>query len=277
MSDPTPPGPSAPAGVDTTVPSAARLYDYYLDGKNNYAVDREMGGRLLKAMPELKMAAHANRLFLGRAVEFMAAQGVDQFVDIGSGLPTQEPVHEVARRHIPDARVVYVDHDPVVRVHAEALLADRPEITGVVLGDMREPEKVFRADDLLSRIDLNRPVGLLLIAVLHFLKDEQGPYELVRRYLDRLAPGSYIAITHLERDTHPERADYLQQMYESTSSPGQIRGRDEIARFFTDVTLVEPGLVHLADWRPRDTQPYYSPEQVWGLAGVGRWDGPAGS
>ncbi|MDA0567462.1 SAM-dependent methyltransferase [Streptomonospora sp. S1-112] len=277
MSAPTPPGPPAPAGVDTTVPSAARLYDYYLDGKNNYAVDREMGGKLLKAVPELKMAAHANRLFLGRAVEFMAEQGVDQFVDVGSGLPTQDPVHEVARRHIPDARVVYVDHDPVVRVHAEALLADRPEITGVVLGDMREPEKVFRADDLVSRIDLNRPVGLLLIAVLHFLKDEQAPYELVRRYLDRLAPGSYIAITHLERDTHPERADFLQQMYESTSSPGQIRSGDEIARFFADVTLVEPGLVHIADWRPRDTQPYYSPEQVWGLGGVARWDGPARS
>ncbi|GAB3445789.1 SAM-dependent methyltransferase [Streptomonospora sediminis] len=223
-----PANPAAPgrsAGVDPTVPSSTRLYDYYLGGKNNYAADREAGDRILAAIPEGRMWARANRAFLGRAVDLMCERGVDQFLDIGAGLPAEAPVHEVARRHHAEARVVYVDHDPVVRVHAEALLADRPDITGVVEADMRDPKTIFADPALTRRLDLSRPIGLLLVAVLHFLKDEQRPFDLVRNYLDHLPAGSYVAISHVEGDTHPERARFAQDSYEATSSPGQIRSQ----------------------------------------------------
>ncbi|GAA1760204.1 SAM-dependent methyltransferase [Streptomonospora arabica] len=271
---PSTPDPAAPAGIDTTVPSPARLYDYYLGGKNNYAVDRELGDRIMQSLPETRQSAVANRLFLGRAVDFLCEQGIDQFIDIGSGLPTQDPVHEVARRRHPDARVVYVDYDPAVRVHAEALLADDPELTGVVQHDMREPEGLYRHPELTARIDPERPVGLLMLALLHFVTDDQHPYDLVRRHLEHLAPGSYLVISHAESDSHPDRADYASQEYRSSSANLRVRTQEEIKAFFADVTPVPPGVVHLADWRPRDNQPYYTSQQVSGLAGVARWDGP---
>ncbi|MFD0775254.1 SAM-dependent methyltransferase [Streptomonospora algeriensis] len=259
-----------------TVASAARLYDYYLGGKNNFAVDRELAGKIELQVPEIKQMARANRRFLGRAVEHMAKHGVDQFLDIGSGLPAENPVHEVARRHVPDARVVYVDHDPVVRVHAEALLADRAEITGVIEADMRDPEGIFDHPELNGRIDPNRPVGLLLVAMLHFLQDHENPYGLLRRYLERLPAGSYVAISHIENDTAPERAAALEQLYAATNSPGQTRSRAEIARFFDGLELVDPpGLTHGGDWTTSlapltDAADYIPPEQAWGLAGVAR-------
>ncbi|GAB3486227.1 SAM-dependent methyltransferase [Nocardiopsis coralliicola] len=264
---------SAPAGVDTTVPSSARLYDYYLGGKNNYEVDRAAAERILAAVPELRMAARANRAFLRRAVEAMCAEGVDQFIDVGAGLPAEGPVHEVARRHLPDARVVYVDHDPAVRAHADALLVDRPDSTAAVQADLRDPDAVFADRELRERIDLSRPVGLLLIAVLHFIKDEEQPYALVERYLEHLPPGSFLVISHLEKDSQPERARFLEQMYESTSSPGQIRTQAEVRRFFDRAALLDPGVVHLADWRPREGEPRYGSDQVWAVGGVGRLDG----
>ncbi|GAB3486222.1 SAM-dependent methyltransferase [Nocardiopsis coralliicola] len=265
----------APAGVDTTVPSSARLYDYFLGGKNNYAVDREAADRMLAAVPEIRMWAHANRAFLRRAVDLMCAEGVDQFLDIGAGLPAQGPVHEVAREHSPEARVVYVDNDPVVRAHADALLVDRPDRTAVVDADMRNPDALFAHAGLRERIDLSRPVGVLMIAMLHFVRDEQEPFALLDRYLEHLPAGSFVAISHAENDTHPERARFMEEMYQATSSPGQIRPQAEVRRFFDRLTLLEPGVVHLADWRPRPDEPYYDPDQVWAVCGVGRWDGPA--
>ncbi|KIH97598.1 hypothetical protein LP52_17925 [Streptomonospora alba] len=263
-------GPDVPPGVDPTTASSARIYDYMLGGKNNYTVDRQTGEQILQAVPETRMLAHANRAFMGRAVDAMGELGVDQFLDIGAGLPAQSPVHEVARRRHPDTRAVYVDHDPVVRVHAEALLAERPDITGVVEADMREPETIFAHPELTGRLDLGRPVGLLLVSMLHFLTDDQQPYALMRRYLDHLPAGSCVAISHIEHDTHPERARYLQRVYESTSSPGQSRSLSEIRRFFSGTTLLEPGLVHLGDWRPRSDEPYYSSEQVWMVGALAR-------
>ncbi|GAA4916882.1 SAM-dependent methyltransferase [Streptomonospora salina] len=268
------PDPAAPAGIDTTVPSSARLYDYYLGGKNNYAVDREMGDRIMQTLPETRQSAVANRMFLGRAVDFLCEQGVDQFIDIGSGLPTQDPVHEVARRHHPGARVVYADYDPAVRVHAEALLADDPELTSVVQADMRDPEAVYTHPAVAAHLDFDRPVGLLMLAVLHFVTDDQHPYELVRRHLEYLAPGSYLVISHAESDTSPERADYATDEYRASSANLRVRTQEEIAAFFADVSPVPPGIVHVSDWRPRDDQPYYTSQQVSGLAGAARWDGP---
>ncbi|MDT0301397.1 SAM-dependent methyltransferase [Streptomonospora wellingtoniae] len=271
---PSTPDPAPPAGIDTTVPSPARLYDYYLGGKNNYAVDRELGDRIMQSLPETRQSAVANRLFLGRAVDFLCEQGIDQFIDIGSGLPTQDPVHEVARRHHSGARVVYVDYDPAVRVHAEALLADDPELTGVVQHDMRDPEGLYGRPQLTARIDPDRPVGLLMLALLHFVTDDQNPYDLVRRHLEHLAPGSYLVISHAESDSHPDRAEYASQEYRSSSANLRVRTQDEIRAFFSDVSPVPPGVVHLSDWRPRDDQPHYTSQQVSGLAGVARWDGP---
>ncbi|WP_052809729.1 SAM-dependent methyltransferase [Streptomonospora alba] len=275
VDDPTPAAPPPPPGVDTTVPSVARLYDYALGGKNNYATDREAAERMLAVLPEARLLAYANRAFLGRTVDFMCELGIDQFLDIGAGLPAQNPVHGVARRHHPEARVVYVDNDPVVRVHAEALLADRSDITGVVQADMRDPGAVFAHPEVTARLDLSRPAGVLLVAMLHVLNDDQQPFALVRRYLDHLPAGSLVAISHAENDTHPERARFLEQSYRSTSASGQIRSRAEIRRFFDDMTLLEPGLVHVGDWRPRADEPYYAPEQAWILGGLGRWEGPA--
>ncbi|MUL43276.1 SAM-dependent methyltransferase [Streptomonospora sp. PA3] len=274
----TDPGQDGGHGVPT-VPSAARLYDYYLGGKNNFAVDRELAAKIESQVPEIKQMARANRRFLTRAVEYMARQGIDQFLDIGSGLPASDPVHEVARRHSPEARVVYVDHDPVVRVHAEALLADRAEITGVIQADMRDPEGIFADPALTGRIDPDRPVGLLLVAMLHFLQDHEDPYGLLRRYLERLPAGSFVAISHVENETAPERAAALERFYASTSSPGQTRSRAEIARFFEGLELVDPpGLAHGGDWTTDpspvvDADDHIPPEQAWGLAGVARIPG----
>ncbi|MDT0304234.1 SAM-dependent methyltransferase [Streptomonospora wellingtoniae] len=269
--------PSAEGGHGLpTVASAARLYDYYLGGKNNFAVDRELGERIEQQIPEIRQMARANRRFLARAVDYMARQGVDQFLDIGSGLPAEDPVHEVVRRRVPEARVVYVDHDPVVRVHAEALLADRAEITGVVEADMRDPEVIFGRPDLTGRLDLNRPVGLLLVAMLHFLQDHEDPYGLLRRYVERLPTDSYVAISHVENETAPDRAAALERFYASTSSPGQTRSRAGIARFFDGLELVDPpGLTHVDDWTTEpspvvDAAGYIPPERAWGLAGVAR-------
>ncbi|GAA4897689.1 SAM-dependent methyltransferase [Streptomonospora salina] len=262
-----------------TVASAARLYDYYLGGKNNFAVDRDLARQIEQRVPEIKRMARVNRQFLGRAVDYMAGHGVDQFLDIGSGLPAENPVHEVARRHCPEARVVYVDHDPVVRVHAEALLADRAEITGVIEADMRDPESILAHQELTSRIDPNRPVGLLMVAMLHFLPDHEDPYGLLRRYLERLPAGSYVAISHVENETAPERAAALEQLYAATNSPGQTRSHAEIARFFDGLELVDPpGLTHGGDWAPGptpvpDAADYMPREHTWGLAGVARLPG----
>lgn len=254
----------SPNGIDTTTPSAARLYDYYLGGKDNYAVDRAAAQQLFEQVPELTSMARSNRGFLRRAVKFLAQNGVTQFIDIGSGLPTQDPVHEVAQRHAPGSRVVYVDNDPIVQVHAEALLADDPSTTKVVPADLREPEAILDHPDVRGFLDFDKPVAVLMIAVLHFLRDEDGPYDLLQQYRDRLSPGSYIAITHVEKDTHPERAAFLEQVYAATSAPGQTRSHGEVARFFDGMTLVEPGLVHGSDWRPEETETYYPADQAWG-------------
>ncbi|MFD0772311.1 SAM-dependent methyltransferase [Streptomonospora algeriensis] len=259
-----------------TAASAARLYDFYLGGKNNYPVDRDLAAQIETQVPEIKPMARANRRFLSRVVDHMAAQGIDQFLDIGSGLPAENPVHEVARRHHPGARVVYIDYDPTVRVHAEALLAEDPDITGVVQADMREPEAVFAHRELTDRLDLERPVGLLLVAMLHFLTDEEDPAGLLHRYLDHLPTDSFVAISHVESDTAPERAAALERLYGSSTSALRARSHTEIARFFDELDLVDPpGLAHIGTWHSRpipktDDGPPIPPEQAWGLGGLAR-------
>ncbi|GAB3724253.1 SAM-dependent methyltransferase [Nocardiopsis nanhaiensis] len=271
MNDPQP-----PEGTDTSRPSPARLYDYLLGGKDHYTVDRQVGEQLLAQIPELQSMARANRAFLHRVVRYMARQGIDQFLDLGSGLPAANPTHEVAQGTHPTAQVVYVDHDPLAVTHARAMLATEPDRTAVVAADLRDPAAVLDDHDTRRVLDFDRPIGLLLVAVLHFFPDAVRPEEIVRTYLDALPPGSYIAISHVENETAPERAAYLEQVYARTSAPGQTRNRAQIEAFFTGTDLVAPGVVFVSDWPgdPADGHlpltAYHPPEKAWVLGGLAR-------
>jgi O-methyltransferase involved in polyketide biosynthesis len=258
----------ASLGIDTTKPSVARMYDYYLDGKDNYQVDREAVEQVAKAMPEIRQLARENRAFLRRAVRYMARQGIRQFIDIGSGLPTAGNTHEIAQEVAPDARVVYVDNDPVVLVHGRALLV-RDDNTTVATADMRDPVSVLKHPKTTKLIDFDEPVGVLLIAMVHFLTEEERPY-VMDTLRDSLPSGSHIAITHVTRDGQSAAAvDQIEGVYATTSLPIFFRERAQIARFFDGYELVDPGLVTIDAWRPDPADP--APEATrWLYGGVGR-------
>ncbi|MBF9129012.1 SAM-dependent methyltransferase [Plantactinospora sp. S1510] len=245
----------APPGVDTTRPSIARVYDYYLGGKDNFAVDRKAAEMALKVTPDGAEVGRACRAFLRRSVRYLAGEaGIRQFLDIGSGLPTQGNVHEIAHQVDPQARVVYVDNDPMALAHGRALLADA-RTTTVVGGDLREPEKILEDPEVRQMIDFDRPVGLLLLAVLHHLHDDEGPGDITRRLTAALPSGSYLAISHFHDpgDANPEvsqRARRAEKVFNETLGTGRWRTHQEISAFFGDLELSPPGLVPLADWRP---------------------------
>jgi S-adenosyl methyltransferase len=260
----------APAGIDLDRPSAARVYDYYLGGFHNFAVDREMARRAIEMWPELPEIMKANRAFLRRAVQHLVAAGVRQFLDIGSGIPTVGNVHEVAQQAAPDARVVYVDNDPVAVEHSRAILGGN-EQTAVVPADLREPERVLGSPALRRLLDLTEPVALLMVAVLHFVPDEAEPAGLVRRFRDAVAPGSYLVISHASSDGQPVLTQSHRDLYRRTATPMTMRTREQIAAFFDGYDLLEPGLVYLPLWRPYpDAEVDERPERFTGFAGVGR-------
>lgn len=258
----------ASLGIDTSTPSVARMYDYYLDGKNNFRVDREAVDRVADAMPEIRQLARENRAFLRRAVRHMARQGVRQFIDIGAGLPTAGNTHEIAQEVAPDTRVVYVDNDPVVLVHGRALLAT-DDNTAVATADMRDPASVLGHSETTKLIDFNEPVGVLLIAMPHFLTLEERP-KVMGRLRDALPSGSHLAATHVTRDDRPLAVvEQIEAVYANTPMPIYFRERDEIAGFFDGFELVEPGLVTIDAWRPDPADP--APEATfWLYGGVGR-------
>jgi SAM-dependent methyltransferase len=251
----TEPGKPTPP-IDTTIPNAARMYNYWLGGKDNFAADREAAERSTHAVPQMPWFARENRSFLGRAVRFCAGEGVSQFLDIGAGLPTMESVHQVAERITADPRVVYVDHDPVVVTHSRALLA-APN-TAAILGDLTRSDEILDDPEVGRLIDFTKPVGILLVAVLHFVRDEHHPAESLARLRDALAPGSFLVISHVEMlpgqmdgitphsDASRELADARKRMPEVPP----VRNREEIAAFFGDLQLVEPGLTEVWEWRP---------------------------
>lgn len=263
--------PWAPTSIDLTRPSAARVYDYYLGGSHNFAVDRAMADEAMRLWPELPQIMQANRSFLRRAVRYLTSQGITQFIDIGSGIPTAGNVHEVAQRANPDARVVYVDNDPVAVTHSRAILADSAG-AAIVQADLRSPEQIFDDDALQGLVDLTRPVALLLVAVLHFVPDEDDPYGLVARLIAQLPQGSYLAISHASSDGHPELAASHQRLYERTPTPMTMRTGEQIERFFSGTRLVSPGLVPIPRWRP-DEEPHQPDDgtgaRMVGYAGVG--------
>jgi hypothetical protein len=257
------------AGIDATVPSVARIYDYALGGKDNFAVDRKLADTIWQRDPDGRNAAQANRRFLGRAVEFLAGAGIRQFLDLGTGLPSQNNVHEVAQRVCPDARVVYVDNDPVVLAHARALLAT-DKSTAVIGEDMRQPERILAHPTVQQMIDFSQPVAVLFVSVLHFITDDEDPWGIVSAMTEPLIPGSYLTLSHGDLNGPPTDvvAD-VQESYKNASAPGVFRDRDALTRFFDGFELVDPGLVHTTEWRADEAE-RARPGGEWMLAGVGR-------
>lgn len=253
---------------DVTVPNAARMYDYYLGGKNNYQVDRDAAEKIMALGPSRSICV-ANRRFLGRAVRHAAAQGIRQFLDLGTGLPTQENVHEVAKRQDPGARVVYVDYDPVVRAHAQALRMLDDTVT-VIEQDVREPERVLGHADLRKTIDLSRPVAVLFIAILHCLTDDEDPWGVVRALTGELAPGSMIAVSHLTDDAHPEEGAAARKVYDKATAPLIHRSHADVERFFEGFEVLEPGVTRVNEWRPEDDLDRLRPGGEWFYVGMGR-------
>ncbi|TDB74754.1 SAM-dependent methyltransferase [Micromonospora sp. KC723] len=246
---------AAPPGIDMNVPSVARVYDFMLGGKDNFAVDRMVAEHALKITPDGPQAAQANRAFLRRVVRFLVAeQGIDQFLDLGSGLPTRGNVHEVATRHDPRARVVYVDNDPIVLAHGRALLAHDGTAT-VIQADARSPEAILEHPELRRFLDFDRPVGLLLFGILHHIRDDEDPKAIATTLCAALPPGSYAAISHF-RDPgarYPaasDKAREVERIFNQSLGTGRWRTDEEILSFVEGLEVVEPGLVPLAEWRP---------------------------
>jgi hypothetical protein len=236
-------------GIDVTTPHPARVYDFLLGGKNNCPADREVGEQIIAAYPEMPVLARENRRFLTRAVRYAAGQGIRQFLDVGAGFPTSPNTHEVARRVAPQARVVYVDNDRVVVAHGRALLADQH--TSVISADLREPQTILHHPDLRAVIDLTEPVAILLVAILHFIRDEDDPYGIVETLIDAIAPGSYLILSHGSTDfVTPDEAAEGARIYDQAAAPLLLRTRAQIHRFVNRLEPVDPGLVQLPLWRP---------------------------
>ncbi|GAA4608092.1 hypothetical protein BJY16_006665 [Actinoplanes octamycinicus] len=245
-----------PVNLNTDRPHPARVYDYLLGGKDNFAADREAAQRGLQANPDSRIPPRENRLFLRRAVRFLAEQGIDQFLDIGTGIPSAPNVHHVAQSVNPRARIVYVDNDPIVLTHARALLTSHPDgKTDYLDADLRDVDTILDAVKASGTLDLDRPVGLLLIAILHFVGDEHDPWTIVDRLLAALPSGSYLALSHLTGDFRPEAWAQVAEIYRKQGVTMQVRSRAGIERFFTGLELVDPGLQVVPAWRPELGEP----------------------
>ncbi len=238
------------AKIDTSVAHPARVYDYWLGGKDNFAADREAAERVLAVTPGLRERVQANRAFLARTVRYLAGEaGISQFLDIGTGIPAANNTHEVAQAAAPDARIVYVDNDPIVLTHARALLASGPHgATQYVDGDLRDPAAILA--QATRTLDFNQPIALLLFGIMHLVSAAEDPYALVAELMAALPAGSYLALSHPASDINPGQAEAQRRYNERVSTPQTLRTRDEVARFFLGLDLVPPGLVYVHTWRP---------------------------
>lgn len=264
----------APRGIDITVPSVSRMYDFYLGGSHNFEVDREAARKAMEFLPGLPKIMQANRAFMRRAVRFAVSEGITQFLDIGSGIPTFGNVHEVAQAADPEARVAYVDHDPVAVAHSQAVLEGNDRAV-IAAADLRRPREIVKSPEISELLDLKRPVALLLVAVLHFIEDSDDPRSALTELREALAPGSLVVITHASYEGIPvtqEEAGGAVGVYKNIRNPLIMRSRDEISRFFEGYEMIEPGLVPMPNWRP-DTPlapEHEDPFAFSGFAGVGR-------
>jgi O-methyltransferase involved in polyketide biosynthesis len=257
--------------VDLKTPNVARMYDYLLGGKDNFAADREAVREVVGHAPDTPFMARENRAFLRRAVRFLAEHGIRQFVDIGSGLPTQGNVHEIAHQVAPDAHVVYVDMEPIVLTHGRALLANTPRVA-VIQGDARRTDDILNDPELCRLIDLGRPVAVLMLAVLHFIGDYDDPGAIVARLHAAMAPGSYLVVSHVTADFDADRrVRDAGAVYEKATYQITLRSRPEVSGLFHGFEMVDPGLTTLSLWRP-DPGSMLPPqaERQWCYAGVGR-------
>ncbi|MFD4525867.1 SAM-dependent methyltransferase [Streptomyces sp. NPDC058470] len=262
----------APRSIDISVPSVSRIYDYYLGGSHNFEVDREAARKAMGFMPGLPKIMQANRAFMRRAVRFATGEGITQFLDIGSGIPTFGNVHEIAQESRPGARVVYVDNDPVAVAHSQAVLEGN-EDADVLAADLLKPREILASSQVQRLIDLNRPVALLLVAILHFVEDADDPYGAVAELRDALAPGSLLVVTHASYEGIPllqEQAEGTVDVYKNIRNPLIMRSREDVARFFEGYDMVEPGLVPMPKWRPDTAPEDEDPYSFSGFAGVGR-------
>ncbi|WP_235558055.1 SAM-dependent methyltransferase [Sphaerimonospora mesophila] len=264
---------AVPTGIDSHIPNAARMYNYFLGGKDNFPTDREAAERVLTIAPEARELARQNRAFLRRAVRYLVAEaGIRQFVDIGAGLPTQGNVHEVAAEVDPGTQVAYVDNDPVVLSHARALLSSTTN-TIAVQGDLRDPEAILDDPELNSLIDFTEPVAILLVAVLHFISDSDKPDDLIGRLRDAVPRGSYLVLSHVTAEERPDTAHQAAEVYRDANMSVTLRSRERILGMFDGFELVEPGLVREDEWRP-DQEPLAGSAgratPTWFLCGVGR-------
>jgi hypothetical protein len=258
-----------PKEFDTGIPHSARIYDYWLGGKDNFAADRQMGEVFLQQIPSMREMAKENRDFVTRSTHFLAAQGIRQFLDIGTGIPTSPNLHETAQEVCPDARVVYVDNDPIVLTHARALMVSNDSgRVAYVDGDLCEPRSILTVPALTQVLDLSEPVALMLIAVLMLLGDDDDPHGAVATLCDALPSGSYLALTHPTQDFDPKAMSVVTQAARGGGMTFAPRGRAEVERFFGGWTLEEPGLVPVKVWRPNTEQD--DPKSAYYWAGVAR-------
>jgi hypothetical protein len=258
-----------PEGVEVTVPNAARMYDYALGGYHNFAIDREFVDRAEQMLPGAIAVGHANRAFVGRSVRWLVAAGVRQFLDIGSGIPTLGNVHEVAQAAAPDAKVMYVDIDPVAVAHSQAILAGNP-LAEVIQADLRAPGDILYHPEVTRLLDFSQPVAVLLNAVLHFVPNSDDPARSLAQIRESLVQGSYIAMTHgTYVEEVEDRAAEIRKLYKQTPTSVHLRSRAEVLDMVTGLDLVEPGIVPVTDWHP-DPEARDDPAQPAILAVVGR-------
>ena len=261
------------ARIDTTRPHPARVYNYLLGGKDNFAVDRETAEKVMQSWGTARAAARENRAFLGRAVRYLVTEaGIRQFLDIGTGLPSANNVHEVAQSIAPQCRVVYVDNDPIVLAHARALLASSPQgRTAYIDADARQPEKILADPLTLDTLDFSQPIALMLVAILHFIPDDQDPAAMIATLLDALPSGSYLVATHVTPEYDPDMLYGAGRVYQDRGLSGALRTADELAALaFTGLEMVEPGIVPVSEWRPEGDGPHPLPAEVNANAGVAR-------
>jgi hypothetical protein len=258
----------APESVDLEQPNAARVYDYLLGGVANFAKDREFAARLTQIAPEAPKIARTNRAFLRRAVRYCLDNGVRQFLDIGSGIPTAGNVHEIVQRIDPSARVVYVDIEPVAVAHTELILADN-ENADVVRGNLLEPDELLSSAPARRLLNLDEPVAVLMVAVLHFLNDDTGPHAAVARYVDAVTPGSYLVLSHIAADDTDEQSQ-ARNLYQKDAIPILGRTREQLAAFFTGMEILDPGIVWTPQWHPETNDNITEPERSKAYAAVGR-------
>ncbi|MET7476002.1 SAM-dependent methyltransferase [Streptomyces sp. NPDC005648] len=240
-----------PFAIDTSKPHPARMYDYFLGGKDNYEVDQAAAERVIEAAPEVRLAVRENRRFMRRAVRHVVAEGgVRQILDIGTGLPTEPNVHQIARAVAPGTRVAYVDNDPIVSAHSRSLLGEDDSDTSVVLGDLRDPRAVLDHPDVRRVIDFDEPVALLLVAILHFITDAEDPAGLVATLRDALPTGSYVVLSHATVEVHEEDRQDAVKVYRGATATMNPRTHAEVLELFAGFTLIDPGLVLVPNWRP---------------------------